>query len=750
MMNILICSIVFLPMAASIIGYIIGRFQKNARSYFADLVTGMIFAITLWLFLQVRTQGTSQAIFEIPYICGMGLHFTLDGFRALYCMIAAFMWFMSTLFSKEYLAHYRNRNRYYLFLLLTLGATEGIFLSADFYTTFIFFEIMSFTSYVWVAHDEKKESLRAAATYLAVAVIGGLVMLMGIFLLYDVTGTLFFNDLVSAYFTYGLLSSSSNSSTQLWIAGLCMLFGFGAKAGAFPLHIWLPKAHPVAPAPASALLSGILTKAGMYGILLLTAYIFLGSTGWSTLILILGVCTMVIGAILALFSIDLKRTLACSSVSQIGFILVGVGMSGLLGSENLLAVRGSMLHMVNHSMIKLTLFMAAGVIFMNVHKLDLNDIRGFGRKKPLLGYIFLMGALGIGGVPLWNGYISKTLIHESIAEYIELVREGQVTGIFSIGMLRGIEWAFLISGGLTVAYMTKLYVAIFAERNADASVQAGYDALKGKYMNKASAFALTVSATLLPVMGFLPRVVMDGLADMGQGFMLPETSAVPHTLLPAQEAEATAHIAYFSPANLKGALISLVIGALVYLVIVRLWMMRPAPASGTAPAKYNTSSRSVAGSSVFIVRKNKPARIYINRWNQYFDLENLIYRPVLLRILPFFFGVICRVLDSFVDGVVVFLRKTVYKDSKLPHELTEGTQLTHMLACIMAFFQRIANRTFRRKHVKETDFDHKFAMLYEEWSENSTMIARSMSFGLLLFCIGLIAMIGYLFIMDIF
>ena len=106
-------------------------------------------------------------------------------------------------FSREYLSHYRNRNRYYLFLLVTLGATEGVFLSADFYTTFIFFEIMSLTSYVWVAHDEKREALRAAGTYLAVAVIGGLVMLMGIFLLYDVTGTLFFDELTGLYNVYG-------------------------------------------------------------------------------------------------------------------------------------------------------------------------------------------------------------------------------------------------------------------------------------------------------------------------------------------------------------------------------------------------------------------------------------------------------------------------------------------------------------------------------------------------------------------
>lgn len=706
--DILIYSVVFGPMAAGLLSYMLGRFHKNLRSRFADAATGIVFSISLRLFLQMLSQGGGAAAVraDIPEICGMGLHFTLDGFRALYGMIAAFMWFMSTLFSKEYLSHYRNRNRYYLFLLVTLGATEGVFFSADFYTTFLFFEIMSFTSYVWVAHDERKESLRAAATYLAVAVIGGLAMLMGIFLLYDVTGTLFFDELIDACRVYG--ADAPSAMGQMWIAGICMLVGFGAKAGAFPLHIWLPKAHPVAPAPASALLSGILTKAGMYGILILTAYLFLGSALWGSLLLLLGVCTMTLGAVLALFSVDLKRTLACSSVSQIGFILVGVGASGLLGAENLGAVRGSLLHMVNHSLIKLTLFLAAGVVFMHTHKLNLNEIRGFGRRKPLLGYIFLMGALGIAGVPLWNGYISKTLLHESIVEYTALVQEGTLPALFGVGTLHAFEWAFLVSGGLTAAYMTKLYVALFMEKNADPAVQKEFDALNGQYMNKVSAAALTLSATLLPLMGLFPHVAMDGLAGMGQGFMNVE--------------EASLAVSYFSPASLKGAAISLAIGAAVYLIVVRLWMMRPAD----------------------------PSKAYINRWNNYLDLEDRIYRPLLLQFLPFVFGVLCRVLDSLTDAIVVLLRKTLYRDSKLPQELPEGTALTHMLACLASFFERIGNRTYRRKHPVNVDYDHKFAMIHEEWSENSTMIARSMSFGLLLFCIGLILMIAYLFVMDVF
>lgn len=534
------------------------------------------------------------------------------------------------------------------------------------------------------------------------AVIGGLVMLMGIFILKELTGTLRFDELFGIHQYYYMTSSSGIPERKLLIAGICLLFGFGAKAGAFPLHIWLPKAHPVAPAPASALLSGILTKAGMFGILILTGYLFVGSTVWGTLILLLGVCTMVVGAVLALFSVDLKRTLACSSVSQIGFILVGVGMSGLMEGERQIAVRGSLLHMVNHSLIKLVLFLAAGVVFMNVHKLNLNDIRGFGRKKPLLNYIFLMGALGIGGIPLWNGYVSKTLIHEAIVAYTEQVGSGVVFRLLSVSALKGIEWCFLVSGGLTVAYMLKLYIVLFVEKNSSEETQVRFDAMAGNYMNKVSAGALAVSATLLPLMGFFPGQVMGRIADMGQGIMgvTEEESAM----------------AWFSLENLKGAAISIGIGIFIYLVIVRLWM----------------------------IKKEEGNAIYVNRWYQHLDLENLIYRPILLTFLPFVFGVLCRILDSLVDTVVVLLRKTVYKDSKLPHELEEGTALTNGAGAFVNGLVRAANATIWRRHPKKTDYKHKYALVHEEWSEDSIIIGRSLSFGLLLFCVGLILTVVYL------
>ena len=201
-MNLILVSLVFYPFFGGILSYIVGRYREDYRNYLAEFAVISEFVLAVLLaFLGLRGVGAgaeSMVQVFIPEICGFGLNFTLDGFRVIYSIVAALMWMMTTLLSREYFQHHENRNRFYLFLLLTLGATMGVFLSADLYTTFIFFEIMSFTSYVWVAQEENKASLRATATYLAVAVIGGLVMLMGLFLLYREIGTLRMSELLPA------------------------------------------------------------------------------------------------------------------------------------------------------------------------------------------------------------------------------------------------------------------------------------------------------------------------------------------------------------------------------------------------------------------------------------------------------------------------------------------------------------------------------------------------------------------------
>ncbi len=711
-MNSMLAVLVLYPFAGGLLTWAVGGPNRNEsipflKKYFTRSgLAASFFAVTEFLMMTAMfvTCFTRAALgeaitFTIPWICGFGLNFTLEGFRLIYGMVAAIMWMMATLMAQQYFKGHPNTARFYTFLLLTQGATMGVFLSSDFYTLFIFFEIMSFTSYEWVAQEENLPALRAADTYLGVAVIGGLVMLMGIFGLYHELGTLAFSELPAAAAAY-------TNKPVLFALGGCMLVGFGAKAGAFPLHIWLPKAHPVAPAPASALLSGILTKTGVFGVLLVTCDMFMQNWNWGVLLLVIGALTMFGGALLAVFSIDLKRTLACSSMSQIGFILIGAGMLCLLGEENMLAAHGTVLHMVNHSMIKLVLFMAAGVIYMNAHALDLNEIRGYGRKKPLLKAIFFVGAAAIAGIPMFSGYISKTLLHESILEY-----GGGLP-------FRALEYLFLFSGGMTVGYMTKLFVAIFVEKNKSEEKQAAFDAQK-HYMNSVTTFALGGSALVLFIWGLFPHGIMDRAAALSQSFLkVSEFGEVIH---------------YFSWSNLSGALISISIGVLVYLFI-RMALMR-----------------------------NKE---YINAWPAWLDLENLIYRPVLLHILPAIFGFFCGILDNLTDVVqriatqvgsffarildtvldlsVVGLRKTAYKDSPLPQEKTEGNWFTNIIGGVCNAFQSVANHTWRRKHPKNENYQHRMALWYDMLEENSMVIARSLSFGLLLVMIGLMLTLIYI------
>jgi len=605
-------------------------------------------------------------------ICGRGIEFTVDGFRCVYVVVALFMWAMTAIFSIQYFKHYTHKGRYFFFFGATLLSLIGVFLSADLFTTFIFFELMSFTSYVWVVQEEKPEALRAGATYLAVAVIGGLVMLMGLLM--------FYNGGYNKYLTCGLI-----------------FFGFAAKAGVYPLHIWLPKAHPVAPAPASALLSGILTKSGVYGILIISFQMMLGDVSWGKVMLAFGVITMVLGAILALFGVDLKRTLACSSMSQIGFIMVGVGTGTMLSEEGALAMRGTMLHMVNHSMLKLVLFMIAGVVFCNLHELDLNKIRGFGRNKTFIKVCFGIGVLGIGGIPLFNGYISKTLLHEGILESVH---------ILGPGMTSFVEWVFLASGGCTLAYMIKLFWCIFVEKNEDVKLQEKYDGMKKEYLTAPSAFAIGLSTAVLPVLGMFPHQTMDKIADLGS------------ELMNAPELEES--IAYFSWENLKGGLVSIILGLLIYLLIIRGFLMEGQK----------------TGDRILL----KGGR-YVNRWPEKLDLENLIFRPLLLKVLPGILIFFARILDSLVDFIIVILRKTLYSDRSVPREYVEGNSMTHFLGDRL---DRIHYRLTGEDREPVKSYEHRLAMFNLRSSESHTIISRSLSFGLALASLGLLCTLAYL------
>lgn len=596
MSSFLLLFLVFFPFLAAYFVYPMRRRGREYRNLYVRIIPGVeILAALLLLF----APGTVV----LPQLCGLGLRFEAGSLHTTMAVLAAFLWLMTALPSKEYFADREGVNRYYCAWIVTLGALMGVFLAADFFTLFIFFEIMSFASYVWVAQNENPDALRAGQTYLAVAVFGGMMLLVGLLMLNHLLGSLVFRELPAL-----VASLEDGRRGELLAAGLFCLTGFGAKAGMVPLHIWLPKAHPVAPAPASALLSGILTKSGIFGILIISRYLLFSSVEWNGVLLISGTVTMVLGAVLALFSVNLKRALACSSMSQIGFILIGVAMQGYLGEDNALAAWGTVLHMMNHGLIKLVLFVSAGVIYLATHALDLNELRGWGRNRPMLKAIFFVGAAAIVGIPGTSGYISKTLLHESIVEYVHYLEH---TGSSAAGF-QTVEWLFLISGGLTAAYMTKLFVAIFVEKRAERQRFSARE-----YMTPATGLAVGLTAFLLVTFGLTPWVSMQVIAERSSVFL--------------RAGESHGLFRYFSWVNLQGALISLGIGVVVYLLIVRL----------------------------ALCRKTAEGTVYLERWPKVLDLEELVYRPA-VRGLAFLGAMCARTAAGLGDLLVVVGEKLLY------------------------------------------------------------------------------------------
>ncbi len=657
----LIALLILFPMAAALALYALGRRRDSILDSLAAVAAGLEMLLSLLLLVR-------PAALIVPGILAGGLSFSAGGFRTVYSLVTAALWLGTTLFGKEYFRHERmGMGAYWAFVFLTLGAAQGVMLSADLMTTYVFFEILSLSSFPWVLHERTDEAIRAACTYLAVAVIGGLILFMGLLLLFGEAGTLDFDALPNA------LNGADRG--RVVAAGVCILLGFGAKAGMFPLHVWLPKAHPVAPAPASALLSGLLTKVGVYGILMTARAVFPESRVFGLILLAPAVITMVLGAVLAVFSTNLKRTLACSSMSQIGFILVGIAagsLAGAFGTEEgaVLASWGVVLHMVNHSTLKLVLFLSAGAVAMNTHQLSLEKVRGYGRNKPVLHLAFAVGALGISGVPLFNGYLSKTLLHEG------LVHAALHAGWLA-PLLRGTEVLFLLSGGLTFAYMLRLYLCLFRQKNADPALQAAYDE-NASCMTPLSSCVLLAGAAVLLALGVPP--VSTALAAVMTGAQLP-------------------HFSPFAWENLKGAAISLGVGAAVYLIFVH----RVLCSDGRD-------------------RELWPRRL---------DLEDAVYRPVLLKLLPGLLGpvarlfgenlllrplcsglvlagsVIGRAMDRSLDGLVVLLRKTLFREERV----------------------RDGSRTFPPRRLQT---------LYHATGEAFSRVADNFSYAMMMTCLGII------------
>jgi proton-translocating NADH-quinone oxidoreductase chain N len=292
--------------------------------------------------------------------------------------------------------------RYYALLLIMISGIVGIGFAGDLFNMFVFFEVMAIPSYVLVAFEKEKwEPIEAAMKYIIMSVFGSLIALLGISIIFMYTGSL---DLA----VLAQLTAHMDSLKAIGAAGLIMV-GFGVKAAIVPLHTWLPDAHSAAPSGISAMLSGVIIEAGFITMVKVLAVLPAINSG--VVLIIFGIVSMFVGNFLAMVQQDLKRMLAYSSIAQMGYILLGIGIAfAYLSSGGDYGFRGAFFHILNHAVMKGGAFLCAGAILYSIDTRDMEEMRGIGRKLPLVGVAFAFFGLALAGVPPLNGFISKFFI----------------------------------------------------------------------------------------------------------------------------------------------------------------------------------------------------------------------------------------------------------------------------------------------------------------------------------------------------
>ena len=389
--------VVLFPLAMTFVIYYVEKESEKLRNHLSVVAAVGTFILVAAMYPEI-SQGNILVYQLFQLLPGLQITFRVDILGFSLAALSSFVWMLVTIYSIDYMSHEHAQNRYYPTLIFVLSACLGVFVAGDLFTLFIFFELMSVFSYILVVHEETPEAMKAGYKYIIMAIIGGLALLLSLVITFELGGTV---DLAER----GLITQASGLAL---IAFIGYLIGFGMKAGMFPLHVWLPDAHPVAPSPASALLSGIMLKTGAYGLLRVIYYVYdyemLRETGWIMIITVAAIITILLGSAVALTQYDLKRRLAFSSVGQMGYVLLGMSLI----TYN--AVMANIFHIFGHAFMKSCLFLAAGAIIMKTGKRDIRELAGIGRQMPVTMLAFTFAAVAMIGVPPFNGFLSKYIL----------------------------------------------------------------------------------------------------------------------------------------------------------------------------------------------------------------------------------------------------------------------------------------------------------------------------------------------------
>lgn len=403
-MNYLIILPVMVPVLMGLILFMIPQkvlaAKEGAKHPYAKV--HILFAVAMILSAASSVGIIAAGIAQRPVVLfelldGLPIMFAVDETGIVFSIVTTIGFVAAGAFSFRYMKGEKN---YYAFYIMTYAVLQGMEFAGNLLTMYLFFELVTLCSFPLVLHNKSHESVMAALKYLFYSLCGAYMGLFGIYVLYQNTTTIAFK----AGGTLDMGLAGEHPGFVLTAVFLAIL-GFGVKAGMFPLHAWLPTAHPVAPAPASAVLSGIIVKAGVLAIIRVVYFIagpeFLQGTWVQLVWMILTCVTVFMGSLLAYKEKVLKKRLAYSTVSQLSYILFGLAVLQPT------ALTGSVLHVIFHAFIKIVLFLCAGAIIHRTGFENVDELRGIGKKMPITMICFTVASLGLIGIPPTGGFLSK-------------------------------------------------------------------------------------------------------------------------------------------------------------------------------------------------------------------------------------------------------------------------------------------------------------------------------------------------------
>lgn len=385
------------PLAAAFLIALIGKRIKHSSDFFSVAACLSLFSLSL---CSLKTVAENKAILSKvgSWMPPLGIGATADGLTVFMLVVVNLVSLLVTIFAISYMEKYTDKWKFHSLFMLMLTGMNGVIISADLFNLYVFLEVASISGYALVAYGVEPEDLEAAFKYAIMGALASIFILLGIALLYSYASTLNMADL-------SLALADKPKGILIGFVSVLFLAGFGIKSALVPFHAWLPDAHSSAPSPVSAILSGVFIKTlGIYAL----SRVFFGVLGISGnilfLLMVLGLVSMIVGAILAIAQNDIKRMFAYSSISQIGYIIFAFG----LGTP--LAIFGGLFHLFNHAIFKSLLFLNAGAIEYSTGTRSLDRMGGLNARIPVTGFTSFLGSMSISGVPPFGGFWSKLII----------------------------------------------------------------------------------------------------------------------------------------------------------------------------------------------------------------------------------------------------------------------------------------------------------------------------------------------------